>query len=326
MTTNSGRTLVYVHGKGCQPAPETLMDLSMEALAAGLERDHPASVDGFNALDKRLAFYGDVANGLLSGCGEQYDETLDIGDLRNALRELRAIDRRKKFSLGAYDRLPGKSALPELAADVAAPLLGSIGLSQVLIARVAPDLDAYWSEGGELAPAARAALRDVLLPALAAGERVLLVSHGSGSIVAWDVLWELSHDSRYADSADYKVDTWLTLGAPLGDSMVRRRIAGAGESGRQRYPANVVSWHNVSAEDDWMCHDNTLADDFRPMLQQRQVSSIRDYRIYNLAVRYGRSDPHCPLGYLVHPRVAHIVADWLDTPGPEPLPEISDTF
>jgi hypothetical protein len=47
------------------------------------------------------------------------------------------------------------------------------------------------------------------------------------------------------------------------------------------------------------------------MLSLRLVSSIRDYRIYNLAVRYGRSNPHSSMGYLVHPRVAKIVADWL---------------
>jgi hypothetical protein len=60
-----------------------------------------------------------------------------------------------------------------------------------------------------------------------------------------------------------------------------------------------------------MCHDNTLGDDFRDMLKQRQVSCIRDYRIYNLAVRYGKSNPHSSIGYLIHPRVSKLVADWL---------------
>jgi hypothetical protein len=73
----------------------------------------------------------------------------------------------------------------------------------------------------------------------------------------------------------------------------------------------VLTWRNVSAEDDYLCHDNTLADDYREMLNLRLVSSIRDYHIYNLAVRYGKSNPHSSLGYLIHPRVAKIVADWL---------------
>jgi hypothetical protein len=42
-----------------------------------------------------------------------------------------------------------------------------------------------------------------------------------------------------------------------------------------------------------------------------QISTIRDYRIYNLAVRYGKSNPHSSVGYLIHPRVAQIIASWL---------------
>jgi hypothetical protein len=103
----------------------------------------------------------------------------------------------------------------------------------------------------------------------------------------------------------------MTLGAPLGDSTVRKRLLGAGLKGDQQFPRNIVSWHNVSAEDDYMSHDNTLADDFKPMLTHKLVSCIRDYRIYNLAVRYGNSNPHSSVGYLIHPRTAHIISDWL---------------
>ncbi|MDH5241120.1 MAG: hypothetical protein OEW73_10080, partial [Gammaproteobacteria bacterium] len=64
-------------------------------------------------------------------------------------------------------------------------------------------------------------------------------------------------------------------------------------------------------EDDYTCHDNTLADDFKMMLKQRVVSAVHDYRIFNLAVRYGRSNPHSSIGYYIHPRVSKILADWL---------------
>ena len=142
--------------------------------------------------------------------------------------------------------------------------------------------------------------------------RVLLVSHGTGCIVAYDALWQLSNDAEYKQKfANRKVDLWLTLGAPLGDSTARKSLLGARHKGLERYPSNIVSWHNVSAEDDYMSHDNTLADDFNQMLEQKQVSFIRDYRIYNLAVRYGKSNPHSSVGYLIHPRTALIIADWL---------------
>jgi hypothetical protein len=136
--------------------------------------------------------------------------------------------------------------------------------------------------------------------------------HGTGCIVAYDVLWQLSNDPEFqAQFANRKVDLWMTLGAPLGDSTVRKRLLGSGWKGDERYPSNIVSWHNVSAEDDYMSHDNTLADDFKHMLANKMVSCIRDYRIYNLAVRYGKSNPHSSVGYLIHPRIAQIVSNWL---------------
>ncbi|NOR36261.1 MAG: hypothetical protein GQ577_05885, partial [Woeseiaceae bacterium] len=57
----------------------------------------------------------------------------------------------------------------------------------------------------------------------------------------------------------------------------------------------------------------TLADDFKRMMDQRLVSAVHDYHIYNLAVRYGKSNPHSSVGYYIHPRVTKIVVDWLQS-------------
>ena len=317
-----GRSLIYVHGGNFKPAAEDLMDINVAAMSAGLERDFPEDLEAFRALDKRLSYYGDLTNDFLSSRGRHFDESLDIGDLRNALLKLRSLERKKQFGVSRYDRLPGKTALREFAADVIAPVLGSLGLSRLLIAAVARDLAEYWSDKSDFDERVRARVCRSLCEVLDRGDQVLLVSHGTGCIVAYDVLWQLSHDSELAPKhARQKIDTWLTLGSPLGDSMVRRRILGAGGKGRSKYPGNIVTWHNVSAEDDYYCHDNTLADDFRSMLKQRQISSVRDYRVYNLAIRYGKSDPHNSIGYLIHPRVAQIISDWLKTAPADPLPK-----
>lgn len=300
------------------------MEISVSAMSAGIERDLPERVDEFNTLSKYLAYYGDLSNECLYQKGRVYDEQLDIGDRRNALQKLRAIARKKNFGVNRYDRLPGKTALAEFAADVVGPILGAIGLSNVIISSVASDLAEYWNDDGNLADAIRTRVRETLCEALRRGDTVLLMSHGTGCVVAYDVLWQLSHDPLYADEfAACKIDTWVTLGAPLGDSMVKRRLLGAKRRGRARYPSNVVTWHNVSAEDDYLSHDNTVSDDFKAMLKQRQVSSIRDYRIYNMCIRYGRSNPHSSIGYLVHPRVAQIVCDWLSQTSEPPPPNIT---
>ena len=158
----------------------------------------------------------------------------------------------------------------------------------------------------------RARLRNELGELMDRGDRILLITHGTGSVIAYDVLWEMSHDDDLKEQyGSSKVEMWLTLGSPLGDRNIQKRLAGAKEHSASKFPANVISWHNVSAEDDYICHDNTLADDFKKMLQQRQVSAVHDYRVFNLAVRYGQSNPHSSVGYYIHPRVSKIIADWL---------------
>jgi hypothetical protein len=316
-----GNSLVLVHGHNFKPKANDLFDLYVGVLACAIERDRPELVEQFHQLHKCQGYYGDLTNRFLLESGAHYDESLDLGDLRNAHLKLKSLSKTKHFGVTRYDRLPGKTAMTEFAADIAAPLLGSIGLSKALIASVAKDLAEYWNGKSKFADKLRERVRSCLVETLDRGDRVLLLTHGTGSIIAYDVLWQLSHDPEYSDRyASKKVDTWLTLGSPLGDSMVRRRLLGAKRKGRERFPANVLTWHNVSAEDDYLCHDNTLADDYKAMLKQRQVSSIRDYRIYNLAIRYGKSNPHSSIGYLMHPRTAQIVAEWIIQEPAAPIP------
>ncbi len=79
----------------------------------------------------------------------------------------------------------------------------------------------------------------------------------------------------------------------------------------RRYPANVRAWINVAAVGDYVSHDLSVRDDYRAMLELGLIESIEDHRIYNLAVRHGRSNPHHGPGYLVHPTVISAIADWL---------------
>ena len=308
----SDRTIIFVHGRDFKPAAGELLDISITAVSAGMERDCPEMLVAFHSASKRLAWYGDISNEWLRQKGKRYDERLDIEDRRRALQELRLLQKRKHFGMNRYERLPGKTSLAEFAADLAAPVLGSIGLGGALIGRVAADINEYWDADTDFGARIRERVRTAIASAFEHGQKIMLVSHGTGCIVTYDVLWQLSHHPEHAQGFEQlKIDQWVTLGAPLGDTTVRRRVFGAQSKGRGRYPTNVLAWHNVSAEDDYLCHDNTLADDYREMLRLRLVSSIRDYHIYNLAVRYGRSDPHSSIGYLIHPRVTKIISDWL---------------
>lgn len=310
----SNRSLLLVHGRDFKPGPEAYMDLSMAAMRAGVERDYPGQVESFDLLQKHLAWYGDLSAEILTGRGKTYDPELDLGDRRNALNSLRGIPARKRFGIRQYDSLPGKSAIPEFIADLTAPVLGSVGLAMPLVGSVARDFAAYLNPKLDFGKRARERVRKELCALLDRGDRVILVTHGTGSVIAYDVLWQLSNDTRFFDEyGDSKVELLLTLGSPLGDRNVQKRLVGAKNKANSKFPSNVIAWYNVAAEDDYTCHDNTMADDFKKMLKERVVSSVHDYRIFNLAVRYGKSNPHSSIGYYIHPRTSKILADWMQT-------------
>jgi hypothetical protein len=316
MSTTTNQSILIVHGRDFKPARDMYMDISLTALRAGIERDYPDCIQTFDSVSTDLAYYGDLTNAFLEQQGEVYDPALDEGDRKNALAALQAIPQRKRFGIRQYDRLPGKSALREFAANIASPLLGTIGLTMPLLRLVSKDGAEYLAGESDFADQVRQRVRDKLCEHLERGDELMLLTHGLGCVVAYDVLWELSHDPGFKDRfGDAKVNTWVTLGAPLGDMHLRRYLKGAREKIEGRFPTNVISWHNVAAEDDYACHDNTLADDFKKMLDQRLVSAVHDYRIYNLAVRYGKSNPHSSIGYFIHPRVAKITVDWLNSVG-----------
>jgi hypothetical protein len=312
---SDGPRILVVHGRDFKPDAAALTELVHAALRAGLERDYPDCLERFDTAEVLLAYYGDLSNRLLESRGKQYDPALDIADRNNALNALREVPERRRFGFRQYDMLPGKSALPEFVADVGAPVLGTIGLTMPVLARIAPDFHEYLAGESDYAGAVRARVRDALISCLGTDRRLLLLAHGTGSVIAYDVLWQLSHDDRHAARYGHcKVEVLVTLGSPLGSASVRKKLLGAGAGGDAVYPANVISWYNLSAEDDYACYDATLANDFSKMLKRHLISRIRDYRVFNLAVRYGRSNPHSSVGYYIHPRTARILSDWLRLP------------
>lgn len=307
-----GHSILVVHGRDHKPDLSALAEISFDAMRSGLERDYPDSVSAFDVIDRDFAYYGDLTNEFLARFGSRYDEALDVGDRRNALAALKEINARKHFGIRDYDRVAGKSALKEFAADIVGPLGGLFGFGMFVLRRVSRDFAEYLGDSSAYSEAVRERVRDKLIAALERRDKLMLISHGTGSVVTWDALWELTHVPEYSERlGDVKVDQWITMGSPLGGATVKKYIRGAKQPDTMRFPGNVITWQNLAAEDDYVSHDKSVADDYKRMMDRRLVSQIRDYRIFNLAVRYGKSNPHSSVGYYIHPRLSKILADWL---------------
>ena len=306
---NSRPRLLLVHGEGSQPLPADLEDLWLTALGHGIQRDHKTGLDG---VDVGFVHHADLTRALRED-GAGYDPALDLADARSALRTLMELGSAKKFKRTRYESVPGQTPTREFLADIGAPLSRILGLGERRIAKHMPELAGYWSSPGIRAQVCQR-IADSIADSLREGCPLMLIAHGIGTVYTYDALLTLSA----AEIPDRRIHTWITLGTPLSDNYVRSRVTAAD----RRYPDVLLNWHNLSAEDDAICHDSSVADDFAPMLDQHLISRIKDHYIYNLSERYGRSDPHDALGYLIHPRTSGLICDWLrevaDTAKPAP--------
>jgi hypothetical protein len=184
----------------------------------------------------------------------------------------------------------------------------------ILIDLVAnPDLKAtlqdtrrYFKNQQNVATRIRQMLIDSLSRAWNDGCRIILMAHSLGSVIAFDVLWELSRRRV----CEIRIDRFVTIGSPLGLNFFQHRILGAGEPEETRYPDNIRRWDNLSAIGEMTALDRVFADDFKSMLDMGLVESITDHPDL---INYFRGpeglNVHKCYGYMANEQTGAVIAD-----------------
>ena len=307
------KTLILVHGRHFKPGRLALRNNWIKAICFGLERDFgPDAASLFRSIKPRFVYYGEISNGYLNAVGQEYNAKEDQQDRLACLDKLRQYAA-LEFNQFEYQKVPGITNKPESIARWISGPLRLLTLGDELIGHVARDLGEYWtSSRSTLGSDIRRKLTKPLVSALKRRDDIMLLSHSLGTVVSYDVLWKLSHYGEYAHLKDRKINQWITLGCPLGDANVRTKLKGSWHGNEEkRYPWNIRHWQNFSAVDDFICHDKTLEDDYRDMLEMRLITSIKDHQLFNLSERMGKSNPHHGTGYLIHPLVINSIHQWL---------------
>lgn len=289
--------IIYVPGLLPKPEPEAHRDALLRCLLAGLRRiDIPVAEaialtkGGFDIVSWTYDFYrehrdiGLDASSIEAVIAAPVASGRDIAEAGSWKRRLA----RWVYTLG--DRLP--FLIPHLANEQT-----EIHLR---------DLHRYLKDDNGIAEHTRRMLKVPLRAAVEAHRPVLLMAHSMGSVIAFDTLWEMTHNG--IDHVD--VDLFLTMGSPLGQNYIQKRIKGHSENGRQRYPGNVRHWKNLSAVGDLTAIDPWLANDFAEMLTLGLVDTFHDKEIYSAFRHDGAQNVHSEYGYLVNEITAEIVAGW----------------
>ncbi len=168
------------------------------------------------------------------------------------------------------------------------------------------DLMRYERNKNDIADHVRRMLKVPLLAASGGQHPVLLIGHSMGSVIAYDSLWELSY--QHGNPID--IDLFLTMGSPLGQRFMQRKLKGHDGSGADRYPRNITRWKNLTAIGDLTAINPYLASDFEAMLEMGLVESIEDEDVLNYFRLDGELNVHAEYGYLANKKTAHTIAKW----------------
>lgn len=273
-------------------------------------------LDAYRRIMRTFVYYGDISNKFLAEGGNIYKEKNDVEDRRNCLKRLKKYS--EKGFLGKegkknYKKLKGASSCGKIIAGGIAGITDMLGVAVPLTRIFLRDIGHYWNPDSEFGSKLRCRLTEPLKEALSQGDDILLIAHSLGSMIAYDVLWKFSYYGEYQRLRDARPNpvTLITLGSPLGNETVKKELKGADAHGTRRYPTLIDTWENFAAVGDYVSHDEKIEDDYRMMRRKNMVSSIRDHKIYNLALRHEVSNPHHGVGYLIHPRVINVIAEWL---------------
>lgn len=168
------------------------------------------------------------------------------------------------------------------------------------------DLRRYTRNRDDIAEHTRQMLKIPLRAAAEARRPVLLIAHSMGSVIAYESLWQISH----SDQAIVPVDLLLTMGSPLGQRYLQKRIIGHDETDVRRFPGNIRRWVNLAAIGDLTAIDPELGNDFGEMVDAGLVEYIEDRVVQNYFRLNGELNVHAEYGYLVNEATARIVSDW----------------
>ncbi len=289
--------ILYIPGLKPKPQPDVHREQLWRCLLAGLRNADPSAADSVAACPRSF----EIVSWTYDFYREHRDIELDRQSI-DALLGKECADNRDIAEASAWqrrllraiyrigDRLP--FLIPKLADE-----------NMELQLR---DIRRYVRNVDNGAAMARRHLKLPLRAAAKKGRPVLLIAHSMGSVIAWDVLWELSREAAY----DGHIDLFMTLGSPLGQRFIQRRLHGAKHAGAERYPNVFRRWINIAAIGELTALDRTLADDFAEMQRLDLVRSIEDVEVFNWFRIDGVLNVHAEYGYLANGDVGAQIANW----------------
>ena len=286
------KKVVVIHGLSWKPPKDILRARFARHLDEGLGNALPT-----DALE--VAYWADLVDRETTDPAN--DEYTEPGGRFRAManREVMLSNARaalRRFGTDTFGDVLGRFfERPDTDEEAAISFLSGAALDVVarpLYAALLTEIDRYLSGGAREIVKAR--LEEQLASA-AAGGATCVIAHSMGSMIAADVL----------ASGDHRVDHLITIGSPLGISVLRRQLGLDDADAQERMRNNIGRWVNLYDPLDKIALDRDLADDF-PHLE------ITDLEVQNeFVAKDGERNHHKSYGYLRTRQLGQQVREFL---------------
>lgn len=136
---------------------------------------------------------------------------------------------------------------------------------------------------------------------------ILIIGHSMGSIIAYDVM--------AFDLKNIEIDTFITIGSPLGLPVVKSKIAAERRlnhvNTRHLSAPSIVKrrWYNFSDLADKVAFNYKLSDDYT--INRHKVKPV-DFIVNNDYAINGKANPHKSFGYLRTAEVSAKITEFLE--------------
>ena len=136
-------------------------------------------------------------------------------------------------------------------------------------------------------------------------KKICLIAHSMGSIIAYDVL-------THCDP-NIGIDTLITMGSPLGISVIMKKIIEEQKLTLKipplQTPENIHNhWYNFSDLEDKVALNYNLSDDYAPNSKGVRVIDMQVYNNYHI---HDKRNPHKSYGYLRTKEIAAVLKNFL---------------
>ena len=278
--------IIGIHGLNNKPAKDVLRRFWENSLAEGLLRNHTLDIPS----PVQLIYWADIQH--QKPLSEEEDTEPYVKASGGGTLPLYDPDRSDKFRIflekwggRKIDKVKDLASLDE-------PVEGLLGIKLM-------DLRDYYSDE-EKRTRMRARLSDLLIQHQ--NDKIFLIAHSMGSIIAYDVL------RQFEKTKPSKVEHFVTIGSPLGLPFVTQKIRQ--EFGATRSPENVQRWTNIADPRDRVAIDCSLSDEYTA-----NASGIKpqDILVHNGYISpSGDKNNHKIYGYLRAPEFSDIIREFLE--------------